>query len=162
MWDSISSVRREWLGAPVVALEVEDTGLYVSDGMLTHNSVPGVRGIGPKKALALLERTEFEWDALLAELGEDKAREAIMSRRLVDLRYPEFAAYGDDVIGVLTNLSAPAFAPTAAGGMLWEPLQDFLKKWSMNTVIQRLTDGTLWFTGGPTGSAEDLFASFGP
>ena len=134
--------------ADVLGVLPANIPLYMALTGDTGDNVPGVRGIGPKKAVALLEKVGWEWEPLLVELGEEKAAAAVMSRRLVDLRYPEFAAYGDDVYGMLTDISAPAFTPTAAGGMLWEPLVSFLKKWQMNSVLLRLNEGTLWYQGG--------------
>lgn len=134
--------------------------LYMALTGDTGDNVPGVRGVGPKKAVKALQEAGWDWDALLDALGPEKAKEAVLSRRLVDLRYPEFTAYGDALDGVLLNLSAPAFTPTATTGMLWEPLLDFLKKWQMNSVIQRLNDGSLWYEGGSTDSTAEAFVGF--
>ncbi len=126
----------------------------------TSDNVAGVRGIGPKKAVALLEKVGWEWEPLLAELGEEKAAQAVLGRRLVDLRYKEFAAWS---IHWDYPLEVPKFIPTEPGSMLWPPLEQFLSQWQMNSVMHRLKDGSLWYTSpdsqAPDGTA-DAFSGF--
>lgn len=127
------------------------------------DGVPGVRGLGPKKALKILDEAAWDWDSLLGLLGSEKAQEAITSRRLVDLRNPAFAAYADDISFLLTPRPAPNFTPSAPGSVLWEPLLAFLEKFEMASVLQRLKDGTLWDADPAepnSGSAQQAFAGF--
>lgn len=127
------------------------------------DGIPGVRGLGPKKAAVLLDKAGWEWEPLLDLLGPDKAKEAILSRRLVDLRNPEFATYADDIEYLISTHPAPRFTPSEPGSVLWEPLVAFLKKFDMNSVLQRLQGGTLWDAepGEPTTTGSmDAFAAF--
>jgi len=127
------------------------------------DGVPGVRGIGPKKALALLEKAEMDWDKTIDLLDEQDRVMAVTSRRLVDLRYPEFAAWADDWTRWGEDIRAPKFHPTLPGSMLWEPRMSFLSKWQMNSAIQRLREGSLWYEGGPDLDASALvFDQAGP
>ena len=117
------------------------------------DGVPGVAGIGPKKALALLEKAEWDWDVVLTLLGPEKAQQAVLMRQLVDLR-----TYPYDEIFMQTNTGAPAFSPAGPGsGLAWEMLDDFCATYRLNSLRERLVAGTLW--ADPT-SDEDVFANF--
>ncbi len=109
------------------------------------DGVQGVAGIGPKKAVKLLNEAGWEWEALLRLLGPEKAADALQARRLVDLRNREFSVWGDP----LSQLSLgapylPEFNPTARGDMSWEPLVEFLDRWKLASIKERLLSGALW------------------
>lgn len=104
--------------------------------------VPGVAGIGPKKAVKRLEEADWVWERALESLSPEQADQATMSRSLVDLRHPSFALHVEGLAMVVPKLQP--FIPTTPGSMLWMPFLDFLERWQMKSVQQRVVDGTLW------------------
>ena len=141
--------------------------LYMSMVGDTSDNIVGVKGIGPKKAISALEKAGWDWDLLLKELGPEKAQEAILARRLVDLRYPEWAAWNDDLLPVLMGRWViPAFEPTTPAMATWDYLEGFLKRWRLASVEERVRDGSLWHHDrtAEVGSAESVaaFENFDP
>lgn len=120
----------------------------VSDG------VPGLRGIGPKKAVKLLQEAGWDWEALLDLLGPEKAITASVMRSLVDLR-----DYPYDEVFLAANRGVPPFMPSRGeGDMLWPALAGFCEKYRLNTVLDRVRSGTLWTEPSSAQSApEGLF-----
>lgn len=98
------------------------------------DNVIGVPGIGPKRALKLLE--DWKWD-LEAVLGTPKVREHAEQVRtnlkLVDLRN-----------GDLVLPRPPRFRPTTPDDALHEPLTSFLDRYRLSSVSGRYLSGTLW------------------
>lgn len=116
----------------------------------TSDGVVGIPGIGPKRALAVLTGAEGDWQASLDRLGEDRAAQAILARRLVDLRYPEWAAYSQDETCARLRTSpgiVAAFDPTGPATSGWVAMQEFLDRWRLTSVKERLIEGSLWYTG---------------
>lgn len=116
------------------------------------DGVPGVAGIGPKKAVALLERAEWDWEAVLVLLGEEKAAQAALMHQLVDLR-----TYSYDEVFLMANRGVPAFRPTVPDpeSHSWQNLMAFCALYRLETTQNRLKAGTLWRD---TVSMEQVFA----
>lgn len=108
----------------------------------TGDGVPGVRGIGPKKATKVLDEAGWDWEATLTLLGPEKAAEARLQRQLVDLRYLDYATAGSGLLEGRERVRA--WAPTTPADMLWAPLSDFLDRWALQTFRSRIEDGSLW------------------
>lgn len=96
----------------------------------TSDGVPGLRGIGPKKALKLL--TAADWDLAKIELSDEDRATVEACHEVVNLRHIE------------TPVGLPAFRPTRPDSMLWPQLMTFLFELEMTTVKERLRSGELW------------------
>jgi len=107
----------------------------------TGDGVPGLKGIGPKKAEKMMAGVGWDWDALLASLPEEQREEVKVFRELVDLRYLDYESKG---FSIFNCPSCMAFKPTGPQDMLWGPLRDFLASLEMVTIIERLQTGALW------------------
>ncbi len=107
----------------------------------TSDNVPGLRGIGPKKAVALLEKVHWDWEALLVDLGPEKAATASTMRILVDLREADYPSWF-----MQAHRGAPAWSPTPIGvdSMLSHALLEFCERYSLRVILERLRDGSLW------------------
>ncbi len=107
------------------------------------DGIPGLPGIGPVKAVKLLAGVGWDWETLMAQFDADEARAgwrdtAELTRRLVDL-------CGTDYRGMGLSISPPGrFRPTAQGDALWPNLLDFLDRYELRTLRERLVNGELW------------------
>lgn len=123
------------------------------------DNVPGVRGLGPKRAAKLLEEAEWDWESLLALLSPEKATEAVLMRRLVDLRdceYPEWF--------MEANRGCPEWSPTSLdrSTLAGQGLLDFCERYALKSIHQRLLDGSLWVEPeGPEATASAVFDGIG-
>lgn len=119
------------------------------------DGVPGLPGVGPKKAVKALAEAGWDWETLLAQLGPERAAVAAQMRRLVDLRdldYPEWF--------MAAHRGTPEFRPTALDDtVLGRELAAFCNQYRLNRTLDRLRDGTLWsgFEGTPP-SNDTVFA----
>lgn len=105
------------------------------------DSVPGVSGIGPKKAVALLEgATTF--DAVLDRLETDQGVQASLSHALVCLNDAAHQHLMDSLPGVHEPLAV--WSPTMPGSTLWPSLCTLLNSWEMHSAGQSLQDGSIW------------------
>lgn len=122
------------------------------------DGVPGLKGIGPKRACALLEKVGWDWEVLMDLLGPEEAEQAALWRSLVDLRYYEY----EDIF-LRAHEGAPEFDPTGPTSLMhWPMLVDFCEKYELRSVIQRLQDGSLWYgEEAPKPSTEGLFEEVG-
>jgi DNA polymerase-1 len=103
------------------------------------DGVPGLRGVGPKKACKMLSEAEGDWEALLATLEPEKAEEAALMLSLVDLRYIEYPWQ------VTAACPQPEpFRPTDPNMMAWDDLSRFCERYELASIYDRLLDGTLW------------------
>lgn len=102
------------------------------------DGVPGVKGIGPKRAVALLKDND-DWQSVCTALGPERAEQARLMRSLVDLRDLDYPA---PLMAACTGLRA--FEPTRHGSMMWSPLEEFCRRYELNSILERLLDETLW------------------
>lgn len=117
------------------------------------DGVPGLRGIGPKKAVKMISEAEGDWEVLLAALSPEKAAEARLMHSLVDLRTCEYPWW------VRTALEyGGGFYPTIP-----EPgdaLSRFCERYQLASIHERLVDGSLWAAEHPKPLTEALFEDF--
>lgn len=114
------------------------------------DGVPGLKGIGPKRACALLEKAEWDWEALMDLLGPEEAQQAALMRSLVDLRH-----YPYDEVFMAGHARVPEFRPTSQDDPAWPMLEKFCDRLALFSVRERLVAGTLWAAPSPVG--PDLF-----
>lgn len=101
------------------------------------DGVVGMKGIGPKKALKLLQSVDFHWPLLLDGLSEEDRATVHLAYELVDLRHPPRA--------LLDGLPpVRPFTPITPGSARWELLEGFLAGLQMTSVLDRLAQGVLW------------------
>lgn len=120
----------------------------------TSDGVPGVRGIGPKKALGLLLEAEWDWDRLVDGLGPEKGPTALLMHSLVDLRtFPYDEAF------MAAHAGAPPFRPTApeTAPTSWGNLLGFCATYRLESIRERLEAGTLW---AERSSMPEVFSGF--
>lgn len=103
----------------------------VSDG------VPGVRGIGPKTAVKLLKVADWRLDAIEHPKVAQAGAEVAVWFKLVDLRRPPEGI--PDLVA-----QVPAFRPTLPGDVMYDPLEGFLERLGMDSVIRRTREAVLW------------------
>lgn len=116
------------------------------------DGVPGVRGLGPKKAVKALEEAEWDWEALLAGWEPERAAEARLMHDLVNLRTLEYPDW------LMSMARTPGPAPTT-GTWSTEALLVFCDQYGLKTIKDRLLDGTLWVEH-PAPSTEGVFDNF--
>lgn len=115
------------------------------------DGVPGVAGIGPKKAVALLEKAGWDWEALVDLLGPEKGAQAVLMRSLVDLRYHDYPEH-------LTDAGwAAVFEPPIGpqDGRRWSQFVGFCDRFDLNSIRERAEAGRLW-----AGSSPDMVEVF--
>lgn len=117
------------------------------------DGIPGVPGFGHKTACKLLGKYDWDLDALLAA-NEAKliGAEADVRRNLLLVSLREAAP---DPFA-LEGPPAPRFEPTTPGSPLWGALLDWLDRYEMRTVKDRLMAGTLWEGKEPPRSGRPL------
>lgn len=99
------------------------------------DNVPGVPGIGPKRASALLGAHEWDLEATLTHPRLIAHVEQIRkSLQLVDLRTPS----------VVAEPPPPRWRPTRSTDLGWGQLTGFLGLYGLSSVKQKLTSETLW------------------
>jgi 5'-3' exonuclease len=116
------------------------------------DDVPGLEGIGPKKAVKLLERERFDWaavlDAVEAERGPADRATVELAYRLVDLRERPYESLG------LVLAPPPPFRPTGPGDAAYGDLRAFLDRYELHTAARRLVAGELWPVPARTGATR--------
>lgn len=100
------------------------------------DGVPGVRGLGPKKALKGLEEAGWSLQSVAALKDPQKLSDAVLSHALIDLRDSSFHP---DVPGL--KPFAPLH-PSDGGACLG--LVGFLRGLEMETILNRFYTDTLW------------------
>lgn len=96
------------------------------------DNVIGVRGIGPKKAVKLLEAHDWDLERAAATLPEH-VEQIRINYQLVNLRQP-----------ALKLSPIPTFQPTRQGNTLYEDLLRFLDRYKLATIRDRLGAQRLW------------------
>lgn len=104
------------------------------------DNVPGLPGIGLKRAAQRLEKCGWELDTFFSayEISEELQAQVRMAFELVDLRRVPYAAHG------LSVSQPPVFRPTDPGSVLISDLLSFLDRYRLDSVKTRLLAGTLW------------------
>jgi 5'-3' exonuclease len=101
------------------------------------DGIPGVHGIGPKRAVALLQRANWDLARIKDPRVQEKASEVAVWHRLINLREePEGEA--------LPLPAIPRFVPIKAGMSGYSELVRFLDSFAMLSVQRRLHEGRLW------------------
>jgi DNA polymerase I len=106
------------------------------------DDVPGLAGIGPKKAVKMLAAHRWSWLATLETIEHDRGPEdrALVERayRLVDLRERLYGSLG------LPLAPPPPFRPTSPADASWWPLREFMARYELRSAASRLAEGDLW------------------
>jgi DNA polymerase-1 len=99
----------------------------------SSDGIPGLPGIGPKRAFKLLEAND--WDlGKVAEAKPEHADDIEVFSELVNLRS----------IRLDPPVIVGPWAPPRVGGMFWGNLLAFLDHYEMHGVKERLLSGVLW------------------
>lgn len=104
------------------------------------DGVPGLAGIGPKRAVKLLVGHDWDWDALLGVLSPAQQQMAELCRGLVDLSYldtpvppvPQWEAYPRHTVEGIDSLRHPE-------------LMDFCDRFRLSVLKARIEGRTLWW-----------------
>lgn len=100
------------------------------------DGVPGVRGLGPKKALKGLQEAEWELELVAALDTPEKLADARMSWTLVDLRNPVFHPHVPPL---------RAFRPVRPGdGSAFSDLMVFLGSLELESISNKIVSGAFW------------------
>lgn len=99
------------------------------------DNVPGVPGIGPKRAVALLEEAGWNLEAVDHPEAVQMLPQVLLNRILVNLRYP--------IPGLLLPPPVP-FRPTGPGSALYAEFVGFLERYRLKGLLSKLYSGSLW------------------
>jgi DNA polymerase-1 len=107
----------------------------------SSDGIPGLAGIGPKRAVKMLAAADWDWDTLLATLSDGQVKQATMCRALVDLNHiqtlvPPVPMY--DPHPRFSTLSRQASAELVA-------LYEFCDRYRLSHIRHRLETRTLWW-----------------
>lgn len=119
-----------------MGMNPKDIPLFMALTGDASDGIPGVRGIGPKKAMKILE--DQNWDlGNIIEAYPEWAEAIKLSYSLVRLDMPE-RPWPD----------VPVFDPLPRHGSDYDvqlrPIQDFCVRWELRQVLNKITSGTLW------------------
>lgn len=115
------------------------------------DNIIGIRGIGPKKALKLLERHDWDLEAAVAEEYPDHLEQIKLNFRLMNLQ-------GDPLIDVTPPVSTLLPEYGTDGG---RALDEFLTKFELVSIQARYRRGQLWSMPAQVGRAFRSRASAG-
>lgn len=99
------------------------------------DNVAGVPGIGPKKAVALLEEAGWDLEAIDHPEVAQMRPQVLLNRVLVNLRSP--------LPGLLLPSPVP-FRPTGPGSALYAEFVGFLERYRLKGLLSKLYSGSLW------------------
>lgn len=98
----------------------------------TGDGVPGLPGIGPKKAVKLLEAHDWQLGAALATRTPQERDLVLACHLCVDLRH------------ITLDLAVPRWRPTRQDSLAWRELVEFLSAHELRDIKDRLMAGTMW------------------
>lgn len=102
----------------------------------SSDGVPGVRGIGPKRAAQVMADVGWNFTALATHPKlAGHYDQAVMCYKLVDLRSP---------FEGLHLAPVPRFRPTVQGDVLFPDLMGYLSRYKLDSVTRRVQVGQLW------------------
>lgn len=101
----------------------------------TSDNVIGVPGIGPVRAVQLLEEAGWDLQAIEDPRVREMLPQVLTNRVLVNLRLP---------IPGLQLPTPPYFAPTRSTSALYPELVTFLDRYQLKGLTARLLTATLW------------------
>ena len=131
-WDS-SRVQYEYGCEPARLGQVFALSGDMVDG------IPGLPGIGPKRAVKMLGAHEWDWDALMARLSAEQHRAAELYRSLVDLTYLH-----EPVPSVPPWSPYPRYSVEGINPVLHPPLLEFCERYKLTNIQHRIETRTLW------------------
>lgn len=99
------------------------------------DNVIGVPGIGPKKAVSLLEEAGWELESIDHPEVAQMLPQVLLNRVLVNLRVP--------IPGLLIP-PPPVFRPTGPLSSLYAELVGFLERYRLRGLLSKLFSGSLW------------------
>lgn len=99
------------------------------------DNVPGVPGIGPKRAVQLLEEAGWNLEAIEHPDVAQMLSQVLRNRVLVNLRMP--------VPGLILP-PPPPFHPTGPASALYAEFVEYLSRYHLKGLLSRLYSGTLW------------------
>lgn len=99
------------------------------------DNVPGVPGIGPKKAVQLLSEAGWSLEAIDHPDVAQMLSQVLRNRVLVNLRMP--------VPGLILP-PPPPFHPTGPASALYAEFVEYLSRYHLKGLLSRLYSGTLW------------------
>jgi DNA polymerase-1 len=107
------------------------------------DGVEGLRGIGPKKGLKMIQAAGYSYPNLLAALTPEQRQIVELSRALTDLRYDIDEAIPDWVV---EDCPVLPFDPVCSQRhpVAFEFLTAFLQELKMARILESAERGTLW------------------
>lgn len=99
------------------------------------DNVPGVPGIGPKKAVQLLSEAGWDLEAIDHPEVAQMRPQVLLNRVLVNLRIP--------IPGLLLP-TPPPFRPTGPTSSLYADFVSFLERYRLRGLLGKLYSGSLW------------------
>lgn len=104
----------------------------------TSDNVIGVPGIGPVKAVQLLEEAGWSLEAIEDPRVREMLPQVRLNRLLVNLRLP---------LPGLKLAPPPVFEPTSRNGALFDDLVAFMEQYQLKGLLGGALSGTLWSDG---------------
>lgn len=101
----------------------------------TSDNVIGVPGIGPKKAVSLLQESGWSLESIEHPEVAQMLPQVLLNRVLVNLRIP--------IPGLLIP-PPPPFRPTGPNSSLYEDFVAFLERYRLRVMLGKLYSGSLW------------------
>lgn len=99
------------------------------------DNILGVPGIGPKKAVALLEEAGWTLESIEHPAVAQMLPQVLLNRVLVNLRVP--------IPGLLIP-PPPPFRPTGSHSSVYAEFVGFLERYRLKGLLSRLYNGSLW------------------